>query len=102
MENFLKSHRRFIGFIFLLIGIGFAVWLKNSFATGAGIEDRIFFVAPFMLLYGLAIVIQPRILLYRGEFHSAAPLYKFLNIVLVVVGLGLALYLRHTLFKDWH
>jgi hypothetical protein len=86
---------------FLALGIGFAFFLRHTYHTGEGIDDRAIFLTPFLILYGLMVTVQPAMFIPKGSFRQAPMIYKMMNIIVGVVGIGLGIYLRAVVFANW-
>ena len=101
MEDFMRKNPRLVGILFLLFGIGLVWWLKHTYDTGGGIEERSILLGPVLLLYGLVITVQPGMMITRGDWRQTPFPKKMLHIAMIVVGFGTGIYLRLVVFKDW-
>lgn len=63
-------------------------------------DQRIVFFAPVLVVLGIAGIVEPRIFLTRTENQPA--IFKVLQVVVMLIGAGIALYIRTIVFKDWH
>ena len=97
----MREKPRVAGIVCLLIGIGLSIWLKYAYNSGSTIGQTLVMLTPFLCLHGLVITLQPRLFIPKGEFRSAPPLNKFIYVSIIVVGIGLGVYLRFVVFKDW-
>ncbi len=93
--------KRLIGLLMFGIGIGIAFWLRNVYAAGGEITDKVIFFAPILILYGGISVIAPDVFLVRNEWATAPAGKKAINIVVLLVGVGIGLWLRFTVFAAW-
>jgi drug/metabolite transporter (DMT)-like permease len=101
MEAIMRKHPRSVGVAIFLLGIGLAVWLKHTYDTGSATTEKAIVGVPMVLLYGLAITVQPRLMLLKGEFGSAPTVVKAMIILIAIVGVGLGFLLRHLVFGAW-
>src|SRR4051812_29960492 len=87
----------------LMIGIGaiFSYIAFNVYTTGQSFDTRLLFIVPMGWLYGIAGLIEPRLLLawndksIEGKFKGIS----FAVFPLVVIGFVV---LRYVIFKGWH
>jgi hypothetical protein len=93
--------KRFIGLILFGVGIALACWLKSAHDTGGTIEDRAIIFTPVLLLFGFAAMINPALMIGRGEFSTAPAAIRVLSVLITVLSLGIGLWLRFVVFKDW-
>jgi hypothetical protein len=94
---------RIFGTLLFVIGLGVTYWLKSVYDSGGSIDERAFVVGPAGTFFGLASVVQPRIFLAgRRDGPPQPPVYRVLAIVIGLLGVGLGLLVRFTLFKEWH
>jgi hypothetical protein len=102
LKEGMRRYPRFVGLVMLAVGLGMAVWFRHAYMTRAEVATEWVMLTPFLILYGLTISIQPSALVLKGEFASAAPRDKWLNVVVFFVGLGLGLYLNFVVFREWN
>ena len=93
--------KRILGLVMLAIGIGIAIWLKNVYTSGGTITDKAVVFAPILILYGGISVISPDVFLVRNEWATASASKRAINIVVLLLGAGIGLWLRFTVFAAW-
>ena len=93
--------KRILGIVLLCIGIGIAVWLKNVHDTGGTIEERAVIFTPMLILYGGLSTVAPDMFLARGEWGQASGAKKLINVVVMLIGVGIGLFLRFSVFSAW-
>lgn len=93
--------KRILGIVLLCLGIGIAVWLKNAHDSGGSIENRAVIFAPMLILYGGLSAVAPDMFLVRGEWAQASGAKKLINVVVMLIGLGIGLFLRFSVFSAW-
>lgn len=96
-----KGSRRLIGLVLLAIGIGLAIMLKHDYDIGNSTSEDAIIVTPYLLLEGLLVVLNPGLLIMRGQFLKAPMSLKIIHIAVLVVGMGIGVVLRNTLFANW-
>ena len=97
----MRKHPRLVGVAIILIGIGMAFWLKQTYETGDSVRENTIIGVPVTLLYGLTIAVRPRLMLLKGEFGSAPTRDKATLILIALVGVGLGFMLRYQVFGAW-
>ena len=101
MNRSVERYPRLIGLLVLAIGIGLALFLRHTYQTGEGIDDRAIILAPYLILYGLMVTVQPALFIPKGKFRQAPAIYKIMNVMVGLVGVGLGIYLRFVTFAEW-
>lgn len=101
MNKSVERYPRLIGLLVLALGIGLAFFLRSTYQSGEGIDDRAIFITPYLILYGLMITVQPVLFIPKGKFRQAPAIYKVMNVMVVVIGIGLGFYLRFVTFAAW-
>jgi hypothetical protein len=94
---------RLVGLLFLMAGIGLSVNLISAYHTRSEFFSKDLSLAPAMLLYGLSVVLQPK-LLSEWSPDTSGPLaifYRVTSIAIIVISFAIGLYLSLVVFKDW-
>jgi len=94
---------RLTGGAFLLGGIIASSDLVHVYKTGATMLQNDVYYTPVMLLVGFATLIEPRILLayFADQEHPVESRYKWMAYGIVALGIGVSLYLRLAMFREW-
>jgi hypothetical protein len=103
VESFLYKKPRLAGLLFILLGIGISCHLIWAYREGNRLFSKDLTSAPVALILGLGIVLEPRIwLVWRPQSGNTPPfIYKVVSTALIIVAVGIGLYLRYVVFKDW-
>ena len=85
------------------MGLSGAARFWQVYHQGESFYSKDLGYTPFLILMGLGILIEPRILLagFSDPEHPVPTRFKALAFVLAVVGFGIGLYLRTVVFRDW-
>lgn len=98
MGDFRQEHPRIMGAVLLIIGLLGALWAYNAYKTGGEIESVFLAIIPICLIYGGAIIAEPRLSLNDGSDDRT---FKIVAAVIIGVGLIIGLYIRFVIFKEW-
>jgi len=101
MEDIMRKHPRLVGVAITLLGVVLALWLKHDYDAGNSVREKAIIGVPVTLLYGLAIVARPRLMLLNGEFGRAPMVDKAAIVLVLLVGMGLGFMLRTMVFGAW-
>lgn len=99
MDNFVA--KRVIGAIMFCVGIGIAFWLKSAHDTGGTIHEDVVIFAPILILSGLSYVVNPSLLIWRGQWGTVPMGTRVLSVVISLIGVAIGFWLRYAVFKDW-
>ena len=103
MQNRGKSHPRVFGLLTLVVGIIFTVLSIQAYREGARVLERTVMLAPLCLLYGLAVLIEPRFMVQDWrELRGNDAFHKRIGLLIAVSGFGVGLFFRYVVFKNWH
>lgn len=102
MQRFFGDNPRIAGFFLLIIAGAFTAMLAHAYQTGGSINWKVIWVTPFAWLFGIVYVLFPQFRIPKNGFRAAPVHSKLVNVILLCVGVGAALYLNFAVFKDWH
>ena len=92
-----NSKNRIAGIVMLAIGIALSVYLKHIYDTGASMSSYIVCAAPVLVIFGIALAINPGLMHSRNRPNKLSPAGAVIMVVAVVVGIVL----REVVFSDW-
>jgi hypothetical protein len=103
MRSLLFKKPRLTGLLFFLGGIISAFHLMEVYREGSSVFSKDISYTPGLLIYGLSVMIEPRILeVWKPNNEQEVPgKYKVASILVIVIAAGIGLYLSLVVFKDW-
>jgi len=103
IRAWMYNNARLVGLLFLIAGTGMSIYLLAAYRSGSQIMSRTIWSAPGMLLYGLGIVIEPRLLTAwspEGRYRVHG-IFRVLSMILGAIIVGIVLYLQLVVFGTW-
>lgn len=86
-----------------LLGIGLAFHISAAYHSGDSLFAKDISGVPFLLIFGLTSMIEPRLLLcWYPEYSKEIPKkYTAISLLTMVIAGCIALYLSLVVFKEW-
>jgi hypothetical protein len=99
--NFSRKHPRIFAFVLLLVGAAASAYLVHVYQTGADLPQYVPFIAAIGLIYGLAVLIEPRLTYVDGD-DPAELIFRRVALGIAVISVIVGLYIDYSVFSAWH
>ncbi len=100
MSTFRSKHPRLAGLILLFLGLGAVLWSISAYKQGDSIYDLVVMAGPIAVVYGLCVIIEPRLTLVYDD-DSIDSRFKIASFVILVIAAIIGLYVRFGIFSAW-
>jgi hypothetical protein len=99
--HFSRKHPRIFGVVLLLVGIAASAYLVHIYQTGADLPRYVPFIASVGLIYGLAVLVEPRLTYVDGD-DPAELIFRRVALGIGVISVIVGLYVDYSIFGAWH
>jgi hypothetical protein len=99
--NFSRKHPRIFGVTMCLVGAAAAAYLVHVYQTGADLPRYVPVIASLGLIYGVAVLVEPRLTHVDGD-GPAELIFRRVALGIAVISAIVGLYIDYSIFAAWH